>query len=222
VASRTYQTDYRFIIKDMADGRRVRGEATRRRLVEVARDLFGRRGYEGTSVEDVLVASGVARGALYHHFQSKAELFDAVAEALFVEIADVTNAAARGVETPLARLRAGAQAWLEMARDGAVQRIVLLDSPRVLGWARWRELDEQHSLGDLRASIRRLAWERRVPPEQEEILARMLLAALNEAALFITGAGGEVAALETARTAVGILVDRLADPGPDSSLALDG
>jgi AcrR family transcriptional regulator len=194
----------------MLDGRRVRGEATRQRLVATARELFGEHGYEDTSVEQVLVASGVARGALYHHFLSKAELFDAVAVAVFGEVASLTNAAARDGACPLERLRAGARAWLEMACERAVQRIVLLDAPRVLGWARWRALDEQHSLGDLRASFRRLAREGRVPPEQEEILARMLLAALNEAALFITGADGEVAALETARAAVDVLIDRLA------------
>ncbi len=197
----------------MVDGRTARGQATRQRLVAVARELFGERGYEDTSIEDVLVASGVARGALYHHFQSKAELFDAVAEVVFAEIAGVTNAAARDGATPLARLRAGAQAWLEMACEGAVQRIVLLDSPTVLGWVRWRALDEQHSLGDLRASVRRLARERRLPAEQEEILARMLLAALNEAALFITGAESEAAALEMARAAVDLLIDRLAGAG---------
>src|SRR5271165_5604452 len=121
----------------MVDGRRARGEATRQRLVAAARRLFGERGYEDTSIEQVLAASGVARGALYHHFQSKAELFDAVAEAVFAEIASSTDAAARAGETPLERLRAGAHAWLQMACDGAVQRIVLLDSPTVLGWARW-------------------------------------------------------------------------------------
>jgi AcrR family transcriptional regulator len=191
----------------MADGRRVRGAATRRRLVAVARELFGEHGYEDTSVEDVLAASGVARGALYHHFQSKAELFDAVAETVFAEVARATDAAARAGQTPLERLRAGAHAWLEIACERTVQRIVLLDSPTVLGWARWRALDEQHSLGDLRANARRLAREGRLPTGQEEILARMLLAALNEAALFITDADDESAALQTARAAVDTLID---------------
>lgn len=211
-----YQTDSRFIIVGMPDGRRVRGEATRQRLLAAARQLFGERGYEDTSVEDVLSASGVARGALYHHFKGKAELFDAVAEAVFAEVASTTDVAARAGATPLERLRAGAGAWLELACEPAIQRIVLLDSPAVLGWARWRELDEQHSLGDLRASVRRLARERRVPGGQEEILARMLLAALNEAALFITCAEDSASALQTARAAVDLLIDRLAGAAQSS------
>jgi AcrR family transcriptional regulator len=196
----------------MSDRRRARGEATRERLLAAARELFGERGYDGTSIEAVLHTSGVARGALYHHFQSKAELFDAVAEEVFVEIAQETSAAARAsLDTDtLERLRAGSQAWLQMALEPAVQRITLLDPPTVLGWARWRALDEQHTLGGLRASFRALAREGRIPAGQEELLAHMLLAALNEAALFIACAEAQKVALATARAAIDTLLDRLA------------
>jgi AcrR family transcriptional regulator len=194
----------------MVDGRKARGRQTRDRLVAAARELFGEHGYDQTSVRDVLDASGVARGALYHHFQSKSDLFEAVAEAVFAEVASSTNEAASGGATPLERLRAGAHAWLEMARDPAIQRIVLLDSPTVLGWPRWRALDERHSLGDLQASLRRLAREGRLPSGQEEIVARMLLAALNEAALFIGCSPDEARALEEACAAADLLIDRLA------------
>src|SRR5690348_3426230 len=147
------------------DGRRERGAATRARLLAAARELFGAHGYDGTSIEAVLERSAVARGALYHHFASKAELFDAVAEDVFIEIAARTDAAARGGPSgpvppdPLVRLRAGSQAWLEMALDPAVQRIALLDPPAVLGWARWRALDEQYTLGALRVALEHLAQE---------------------------------------------------------------
>lgn len=194
----------------MVDGRRARGQATREQLLTAARRLFGERGYDGTSVEDVLAAAGVARGALYHHFASKTDLFDAVVEALFVEIADTTDAAARELATPLERLRAGAHAWLRMALDPAVQRIALLDPPTVLGWERWRALDEQHSLGGLRASFGRLARDGNIPAGQDELLAHMLLAALNEAALFIACSRDERAALATATATVDTVIDRLA------------
>jgi AcrR family transcriptional regulator len=194
----------------MADGRRLRGEATRVRLIATARELFGERGYDATPIEAVLAASGVARGALYHHFPSKAELFGAVAEEVFVEIADRTNAAARDGKNPLERVRAGSQAWLEMALDPAVQRIALLDPPTVLGWARWRELDERHTLGGLRGGFRHLEEDGRIPPGEGELFANMLLAALNEAALFIACAEDQRAALATARGAIDTLLDRLA------------
>ncbi len=191
-----------------ADGRRARGEATRERLLASARRLFGERGYDGTPIEAVLRDAGVARGALYHHFASKAELFDAVAEEVFAEIDEVTAAAAQGA-TPVERLRAGSREWLHMALDPAIQRIALLDPPTVLGWTRWRALDETHTLGGLRASFRRLAREGLIPAGQEELFAYMLLAAMNEAALFIASADDQQAALDTALAALDTLLGRL-------------
>jgi AcrR family transcriptional regulator len=178
-------------------------------LLSSARALFGERGYEATSIDAVLEKSGVARGALYHHFASKAELFDAVAEEVFVEIAEQTAAAGRGSTDPLERLRAGSHAWLVMALDPAVQRIALLDPPTVLGWRRWRELDEQYTLGGLRGAFSRLARDGRIPHGQAELLAYMLLAALNEAALFIAGADDEQRAVAAGKATIDTLLDRL-------------
>ena len=193
----------------MADGRILRGEATRERVLAAARELFGSRGYEDTSIESVLAASGVARGALYHHFPSKADLFDAVAVEVFVEIADRTWEAARRHRTARERLRAGSHAWLGMARDPEVQRIALLDPQTVLGWRRWRGLDERYSLGALRAAFARLAEEGAVPAGQADVLANVWLAALNEAALLIADADDGGAAHAQAVAAIDTLLDRL-------------
>ena len=194
----------------MTDGRRARGEATRARLIAAARELFGERGYEGTSIEAVLAASGVARGALYHHFKSKTELFDAVLEAVNAELAADADHVARAGADPLERLRAGSHAWLRMALDPAVQRISLIDPPTVVGWTRWRELDERYWLGGLRAGFRRLADEGRIPPAQAEALAHMLYAALNEASLLVAYADDQKATARAAQAAVDTLLDRLA------------
>lgn len=197
----------------MTDGRRARGEATRERLIAVARELFGQRGYEATSIEAVLEGSGVARGALYHHFKGKAELFDAALESLYGELALQAGDEARASEDPLEGLRAGAGAWLEMALDPAVQRIALLDAPAAIGWERWRELDERWWLGGLRASFRRLEREGRVPRGQSELLARMVYAALNEASLLIASAPDQQAMGRAAQAALDTLLARLV-PAP--------
>ncbi len=197
----------------MTDGRRLRGAATRERLLAAARELFGSNGYEATPIEDVLASAGVARGALYHHFPSKSALFDAVAEEVFVEIARRTDAAARTGADALERIRRGAQAWLEMALDPGVQRITLLDPQTVLGWERWRGLDERHTLGGLRTGFAQLESEARIPEGEGELFAHLLLAALNEAALFIAFSPDQRAALMTARSTVDTLLDRLAGAG---------
>jgi AcrR family transcriptional regulator len=191
------------------DGRVARGRDTRDRLIAAARELFGERGYEGTSIGAVLEVSGVARGALYHHFESKEALFDAVLDSLVAESAERAAAAARGRDDPVESLRAGLGAWLEMALEPGVQRIALIDAPAVVGWVRWRELDEEHVLGGLRVSLARIAAEGRIPEEEVELLAHMVLASVNEAALMIAGADDPRAASAASRATVDTLVTRL-------------
>jgi AcrR family transcriptional regulator len=191
------------------DGRVVKGRATRDVLVATARDLFGRQGYEGTSIEAILDAAGVARGALYHHFANKAELFDAVLDRDMAALADATAQAARPVKDPLESLQAGCDAFLQLALDPAVQRITLLDAPAVVGWERWRELDQQHTLGGLRVAISRLADAGRADPAQVDMLAHMLLAAFGEVAMFVATADDPDGALPSAQEAVDTLLTRL-------------
>ncbi len=129
------------------------------------------------------------------------------------EIADRVAEAARAAGDPLASLRAGCRTWLEMALDPAIQRIVIVDPPAAVGWARGREIDERHVLGGVRAALRALAGEGRLPAEQVDALAPMVLAAVNEAALLIAGAEDPRAALAAGRAALDTLLDRLAgDP----------
>ena len=191
------------------DLRIERGKTTRDRLIASAAELFGERGYEGTSIGAVLEAAGVARGALYHHFPSKEALFDAVLDRVVAEIAATAAKAARGGTDPVEMLRAGCDAWLQLALDPAVQRIALLDPPSVVGWTRWREIDEQHTLGGLRASLVRIAEEGRLPPDDVDLLAHMVLASVNEAALLIARADDPEAALASGRAAVDTLLTRL-------------
>ncbi len=171
--------------------------------------LFGERGYEATSVEALLEEAGVAKGALYHHFAGKQQLFDVVLDRTVAEIAARVVEAARGQTDALASLRAGCGAWLELARDPEIQRIVILDPAAAVGWERGRELDD-HFLGGVRTSLRRLADDGRVPLDHVDALAHMLLAAVNEAALLIARADDPEASFVAARGAVDTLLNRLA------------
>jgi AcrR family transcriptional regulator len=191
------------------DNRVEKGKATRDALVSVARELFGERGYDGTSIGAVLAAAGVARGALYHHFATKEELFDAVLDREVARVSAAATEAARAASSPLESLRAGCATWLRVALDPAVQRIVLLDPPAVVGWTRWRELDEAHTLGGLRANIAALAAQGRIPEAQVDTFAHMLLAAVAEAALLIAQADDPEAALAGGQAAVDTLLTRV-------------
>jgi len=188
------------------------GQATRQQIVVVATDLFARHGYEGTSIEAVLAASEVSRGALYHHFASKEALFEAVLERVEQGIAKRIVAAASVGPDAVGRLRAGCLAWLRIAEDPTAQQIALIDAPSVVGWQKWREIDGRCAFGLLKGALAAVAAEGRIRPELVEVLAHMLLAALLELALVIARADKPRAALKTGEAAVDDLLRRLVAP----------
>jgi len=188
------------------------GQATRQQIIVVATDLFARHGYEGTSVEAVLAASEVSRGALYHHFASKEALFEAVLERVEQGIAKRIVAAASVGPDAVGRLRAGCLAWLRIAEDPTAQQIALIDAPSVVGWQKWREIDGRYAFGLLKGALAAVAAEGRIRPELVEVLAHMLLAALLELALVIARADKPRAALKTGEAAVDDLLRRLVAP----------
>jgi len=193
----------------VADQRIEKGRATRDRLLEAGREAFGSRGYDATSIAEVLHGAGVAKGALYHHFDSKAALFDAVLDRVVQELAEAAADRARRTPGPAQGLKVGCGAWLASTLDPAVQRIVLLDGAAVVGWARAREIDDRHTLSGMRRNLERLAEQRGGLDADVDLLAHMVLAAVNEAALFIVRADDPGAALAVGRQAVEVLIDRL-------------
>src|SRR5262249_36770443 len=116
-----------------------RGQATRQRLLATAARLFAERGYEATSIEEMLQELQVSRGALYHHFDSKEALFEAVLHDIEAEVAEATVVASRGARDPAAALRAGCEAFLELALTPRIRHILLIDAPAPLASHKWRE-----------------------------------------------------------------------------------
>jgi AcrR family transcriptional regulator len=198
--------------------RRVdRGQATRQHLIEVATELFADRGYEGTSIEAVLEGAGVSRGSLYHHFTGKDRLFEAVVEAVHAQVAAATLAAATasGATEAHGLLKAAELAWIRLAGEPVVRRILLIDAPTVLGWRRWRDIEEQAGLGMLKEILREAADAGRVPAGVVDPFAHILLAAGNELALVIALADDVAAAQASAEAAVDEFLTRLLQP-PES------
>ncbi|TNC27794.1 TetR/AcrR family transcriptional regulator [Amycolatopsis alkalitolerans] len=196
------------------DRRVDRGQATRRHLIEVATELFADRGYEGTAIEAVLERAGVSRGSLYHHFAGKDRLFEAVVEAVHERVGEATLAAAKasGASEPYGLLKAAELAWIRLAGDAVVRRILLIDAPTVLGWRRWRTIEEQYGLGMLKAVLQEAADAGRVPAGLVEPFAHILLATGNEMALVIALADDVPAAQATAEAAVEEFLARLLRP----------
>jgi AcrR family transcriptional regulator len=185
------------------------GQATRAALIDVATELFATNGYEGTAIPAVLDAAGVSRGALYHHFESKEALFEAVLQSVEAEATLKVTRSARGATDPLDGLRRGCAAYLAMCRDPVVRRISLIDAPAVVGWERWREIDEQHSFGLIKAAIAAIAADGRVKPELIDVMAHMVLAALLEVALLVARADEGRLAIRRGQEAVDELLAAL-------------
>jgi AcrR family transcriptional regulator len=173
----------------------ARGEATRGQLIAIATRMFADRGYEDTSIEAVLREAGVSRGSLYHHFPSKEALFEAVAEDVETSVGEQTLAAASGIDSPLAALRAGFLAWIRLAGDPVVRRILLIDAPSVLGWERWRAMEEDHALGLIRVVLQAIAEEGHLRQDLVGTLSHVLLASVNEVALLVARSEDKEAAM---------------------------
>jgi AcrR family transcriptional regulator len=174
----------------------LRSEATRQRLVVSARTLFAERGYAGVGTEEIVQAAGVTRGALYHQFRDKADLFAAVAETVQAEIAHriIAGAQTDGATDPMAALHAGVRRFLEVCADPAVERIILLDAPAVLGWQAWRDLADRYGLGLLEEALQAAIDAGAISAQPVVPLAHVLIGALDECALYVARAADPAAA----------------------------
>jgi AcrR family transcriptional regulator len=193
-----------------------RGQATRAHLIEVATRLFAANGYEGTSIEAVLAESRLSRGSLYHHFRSKEALFFAVLEDLGTQIGQGGAEAMAQAADPIAALRGGVITWIRLAGDPVVRQIMLIDAPAVLGWQRWRELDEHGPLGVIRASIAYAAEVGNIDRDHVDVFAHIVLAAGNEVAMMVARAEAEdrADAVRASESAVTDFLDRLLGGSP--------
>jgi AcrR family transcriptional regulator len=183
-------------------------EATRAALTAAARELFADRGYAGVGTEEIVRAAGVTRGALYHHFSGKEDLFRAVYEELEAELVEQIAGGAMSARDPVEALRGGAKAWLDACEDPAVQRIVLLDAPSVLGWEQWREIGFKYGFGLVEETLKAAMDAGLMEQQPSRPLTHLVLGAIDEAALVVSRApddGGRT------RREIGDAVERFID-----------
>lgn len=169
------------------DGRARQREQTRRTLLRESRRLFATQGYGAVGLSEIVRAAGVTKGALYHHFDSKAALFRAVLEEVQQQVAQTVVATAEAHDDPWTRFTAGCQAFLTAGTDPDVQRIMLVDGPSVLGWNEWRALDEAASARHLAEALTALIEGGMIAPQPVAPLTHLLSGAMNEAALWLAG-----------------------------------
>ena len=183
-------------------------EATRTALISAARELFAERGYGGVATEEIVQRARVTRGALYHHFSGKEDLFRAVYEEVERELMERLATQAVSASDPLEALKAGARTFLEACeRDPAVQRISLLDAPSVLGWEQWREIGLRYGFGLVQGTLEAAMDAGLIERQPVTPLSHLVLGAIDEAAMVVAraGDGGKT------RREVGAAVERYLD-----------
>jgi AcrR family transcriptional regulator len=194
------------------DNRRTQAERaadTRETLIAAARSLFANPGFADVALETIVRDAGVTRGALYHHFADKTELFAAVFEQVEAEMATgmAEAVAAAGETDPVEVMRLGTRFWLDACADPEVQRIVLMDAPTVLGWVRWTEIGQRYNIGVVTSLLADAIEAGRIPPQPVEATALTMLGAVREATLYVARASNQ----REARKDAGAVMDRLID-----------
>ena len=202
----------------MNSNRRTQAErsaATRDALITAGRALFGTRGYADVGTEEVVRAAGVSRGALYHHFADKAELFAAV----FESVEEMTNArivaavSAAGPDDPIAAMRLGTAVFLDICTEPEMARIMLIDAPAVLGEQGWSDISSEYNMGLVLQLITLGIELGRIRPQPVVPLARILLGALREAAVYIASAPDPVGARDQVGAVLNGIIESVAAGG---------
>jgi AcrR family transcriptional regulator len=186
-----------------------RTEATTAALVDAARELFAGDGYDATSLDEVAARAGVTKGAVYHHFEGKRQLFEAVFSREVERIAMPLAVAYGRKKDPWDAFGAGCRAFLDECLDPGLQRIVLLDASAAIGWEQIRRL-ESPLLEMMELGISRAADAGRIAPRKPGPLAHFLYGALCETAMIVARADDQKAAHREAVVEIGRVLDGIA------------
>jgi len=175
----------------MAKSTSSQAAETRSAIVAAAKNLFTERGFAPTTVAEIAAAAGVTKGALFHYFRTKDELFVEIWRQLQLDMdaeARVAAIAALDPADPYKAFLAGCRVYLDWASRPDYLRIVLIDGPSVLGLARWHELEFELGRASLVAGTKYIAAQGHFPKKLAVPAAMMLQASINAAA-FALGDG---------------------------------
>lgn len=184
---------------------RARSEATRTALLDAARPIFASGGFSAASTPELAAAAGVTRGALYHHFSDKRDLFRAVVEREAQAVAACIRASAAETEGAAAALRQGAEAYFEAMASPGRARLLLVEGPASLGAEAMEAIDRLTGRDTLREGLAYAVQRGEAGAMPLDEMAALLSAAFDKAVLQI--ASGEPA--EPYQEAIGRLIDGL-------------
>jgi AcrR family transcriptional regulator len=177
---------------------RARAEATRTALIEAARELFAAKGYADTGTPEIVSAAGVTRGALYHHFVDKLELFRAVVEREAETVARHIARESEVSDSPIEGIMSGAEGYFDAMSEAGRARLLLLDGPAILGVEAIEAIDRRTGQAELRQGLE-AATQRADVTIPLEALTTVFSAAFDKAALSIVLGGSREEYMEAIR-----------------------
>ena len=180
-------------VKGPRDKRVVQGAVTRSALIDAARELFGNQGYGDTSTDEIVTRAGVTKGALYHHFRGKDDLFRAVFEQVQREVSDQAVAEFLGPDSWEALVN-GCDLWVRAHLDALVRRIVMQDARAVLGADEVRAIENRYGVVALRGALRKAMHAGVLERQPLRPLALLLMGALSEGCFYIADESDPAAA----------------------------
>lgn len=187
-------------------------EETRAKLIHAARKAFAAKGYAASSMDDLTAEVGLTRGALYHNFGDKKGLLQAVIDQMDAEILVRMRAAREKADGTWPGFMDECMAYLEMALEPEIQRIMLLDGPAVLGDpSQWP--NQNACLRTTMDTLQTLMDEGTIRPVDPEAAARLINGAALNAALWIAAADDSHSVFERAVDAFRCLAEGLLRTG---------
>jgi AcrR family transcriptional regulator len=190
-----------------------RSSSTRAALVAAARELFAARGYQAVPADEIVRTAGVTRGALYHHYADKQELFRAVVEDVERELTAEVAAVLEEAADPVTGMATALDVFLTACLRPEVRQISLTDAPAVLGWTTWREIEAEHGLGVLTTGLSKAIEDGVLAPQPVRALAQLVLAAVMEAAHMVAEAADPTTARSEAQQVLGTWLAALVKTG---------
>lgn len=188
-----------------------RRAATRTAILTAARELFAEHGYHGSSIDTILLRAESSKGAFYHHFSDKAAVLEALLSEFEEEGVNRAREWSAGITSPLEIIRVSTRNLLAWSTDPYIRQVVLTDALSVLGFARWHQIDDRYSLDVLDRLLQRgIAVGEVRPLPSTRMVARLIIAATNEAALFVANADDVDAALEEASAGIELMITSIA------------
>lgn len=200
------------------DQRKEFSAETRRRLVAEATALFTAKGYASTSLDEVVTAADVTKGALYHHFSSKLALFAAVFDTTQSDAVATISAAARTIDDPWERARVGVRTFMSVCQEPTFRRVVMQEGPVALGFERFREADEHNTYGLIRDIVSSVLTPYDVPDGILDTFTRVFYGAMTAAGMSVAESAEPEETSRQVETVIGIVLAglrQLADSGAE-------